>query len=786
MPAMKRQLTFSLLNFIYLMSSDLSAQGIDSMISDQIANQVSRSTSGAISKNLADNLLIPQLKIRNESGEVADFSTSSDGKLYSLLHQDGTLRNWDAQLGVQRPAIFAGRKTFSKIASVSSTHVALAAATDGTITAYDVLTGRELRQLTAHNHEISALALSADETLLASIDTEGKLVIWDVKQLTLLKSLPTPYGDAVKLLAFSRDGKTLAAAGNDGLMDVWDVGKGIKTLSLPGKSTIKGIWFAGAAQEEVIAIDEDNQLQSFDLKTGLERLNRKLTDEDLLSVSVDTEANLLALSTESKTIQLLNLTSLAPIKSITTTEEIHPIKVINKGTQVIGSDGKGVLHLWDIASMKEVLKLISTKSGWTVVDDRGRFDSSEAGMPNIAWEAANQEIPLDNFSSNYYEPGLLATTLDKTPYINKQPAVIQAGINLPPEVTLSPGGANRVADQAFTVSINLVDAGGGIGELRFYHNGKIVDKSAVTASSDSEVNGKSNRRVEYKIMPSAGLNQFKAIASNKMGIDSQPQELSLEFAGNAPKTTLHVVTVGINNYQDNRLNLNYSVADAKSIVNILGNKDLVSFQDVVPHEIFDQQATKEGILAQLKKIAEASQNDAMVIYLAGHGIAVNGEWYFLPYETRYQDNEQYYAQVGVSASEIRDLMTKIPLQKIVIMVDACYSGAGLEAFRNLQNTQRHFSRAVSKSAGIVVLAATRQDQEAAELTDLGHGLFTYVVTQGLGGAADIQPRDQTISAHEVVNFSTATIPTLSMKYIGASQEPTSFTMGGDFNLLGRK
>jgi WD40 repeat protein len=783
---MKRQLAFSLLNFISLMSSDLSAQGIDGMISDQIANQVSRSTSGAISKNLADNLLIPQLKIHNESGEVADFSTSPDGKLYSLLHQDGTLRNWDAQSGVQRPAIFAGRKSFSKIVAASSSQIALAAATDGTISAYNVLTGRELRQLAGHNREITALALSADEALLASIDTEGKLVIWDVKQLSQLKSLPTPYGDAVKTLALSKDGKTLAVAGDDGLLDIWDVDKGVKTLSLPGQSTIQAVWFIGAAQEEVIAVDDDSRLQSFDLKSGRERLNRQLADDDLLSVSVDADANLLALSTESKTIQILNLTSLAPVKTYTAAEEINHIKVVNKGTQLLGADNKGVLHLWDIASMKEVLKLISTKSGWTVVDDRGRFDSSEAGMTNVAWEAANQEIPLDNFSANYYEPGLLATTLEKSPYINKQPSVVQAGINLPPEVALTPVGADRIADRTFTVAINLVDAGGGIADLRFYHNGKIVDKSAATAAADSETNGRLTRRIEYKITPGAGLNRFKAVASNKMGIDSQPQELSLEFAGNAPKTTLHVVTVGINNYQDDRLNLNYSVADAKSIAGILGNKNLVSFQDVVQHEIFDQQATKEGILAQLKKIAEASQNDAMVIYLAGHGIAVNGEWYFLPYETRFQDNEQYYAQVGISAGEIRDLMTRIPLQKIVIMVDACYSGAGLEAFRNLQNTQRHFSRAVSKSAGIVVLAATRQDQQAAELTDLGHGLFTYVVTQGLGGAADIQPRDQTISAHEVVNFSTTTIPTLSMKYIGASQEPTSFTMGGDFTLLGRK
>jgi uncharacterized caspase-like protein len=85
--------------------------------------------------------------------------------------------------------------------------------------------------------------------------------------------------------------------------------------------------------------------------------------------------------------------------------------------------------------------------------------------------------------------------------------------------------------------------------------------------------------------------------------------------------------------------------------------------------------------------------------------------------------------------------------------------------------------------GVVVLAATRKDQEAAELGDLGHGLFTYVVSEGLAGKADLKPKNQKVSAHEVADFSTATIPDFSKKYLGASQEPTKFTMGSDFTLL---
>ena len=783
---MKRTINYFIFNVFFLMSNSLFAQGIDGIISGQIANQVTRSTSGSISKNLADNLLIPQLKIRNESGEVLDFSTSPDARLYGLLHKDGSIRVWDAKQGVQRPAIFPGTKTFTKVIPLSSANLALVGTSDGAIIVYDALTGRESRQLSVHSHEISALASSGDEAILVSADTEGSLVLWDLKQLTRIKTIKTTYGDTLKFIALSADGKTLVAAGDDGFIDLWDLEKGEKKLSLPQQSShIKGIWSTGIASEEIVAVDDDTVLHRFDLKTGRELLKQKLTGEDLLSIAVNTEANLIAVSTETQIIKLLNLTNLAPVKDFKVTDEVRHLKLINQGKQLIGADSKGVLHVWDTATTYELLRLISTDTGWTVVDDKGRFDSSEAGMKNVSWEAANQEIPIDSFSANYYEPGLLATAIEKAPFINKQPKVIQAGINLPPEVNITPAGTDRIAGQAFIVTMAIADAGGGIADLRFYHNGKIVDKSSEVDSVDSEVNGRLNRRVSYKIIPSAGLNQFKTIAVNTMGIDSQPQELSLDFAGKVPQMTLHVVTVGINSYQDDRLNLDYSVADAKSIASILGNKNRVSFNDVVQHEIFDRQATKQEILGQLK-IAQASSNDVMVVYLAGHGIAVNGEWYFLPYEARLQDNEQYYAQVGISAREIRDLVAAIPMQKILVMVDSCYSGTGLNAFRNLQNTQRHFGRALSKSTGIVVLAATRPNQKAAESIDLGHGLFTYVVTQGMGGAADSQPKDRKISAHEVVSFSTTTMPTFSKKYTGASQEPTSFTMGIDFNLLGQK
>ncbi|NOQ13447.1 MAG: hypothetical protein GQ583_03070 [Methyloprofundus sp.] len=247
--------------------------------------------------------------------------------------------------------------------------------------------------------------------------------------------------------------------------------------------------------------------------------------------------------------------------------------------------------------------------------------------------------------------------------------------------------------------------------------------------------------------------------------------------------TIHVVSVGINEYSDPRLNLDYSVADATAIAKIIADKNLEQYGKVEHQGLYNHQATKTNILNYLGNLKQYSQDDVLVVYAAGHGIAIDRKWYFLPYETTLQKNTDEYTKIGISAKEFQDVLAKNNAQKVFVIIDSCFSAAGLAAFRDLQDTQRHFSRDLSKSVGVVVLTAARYDQKAAELPELGHGLFTYVVTRGMEGMADIQPRNAKISAHEVAEFAVQTIPIFSKKYTGASQEPAAFVIGPDFELL---
>lgn len=62
-----------------------------------------------------------------------------------------------------------------------------------------------------------------------------------------------------------------------------------------------------------------------------------------------------------------------------------------------------------------------------------------------------------------------------------------------------------------------------------------------------------------------GKNTFRAIAFSSDGTESKPYEVVVTLTAPAQDVSLHVVAVGINEYRNPALNLNYAEPDAKGI-----------------------------------------------------------------------------------------------------------------------------------------------------------------------------------------------------------------------------
>jgi len=733
-------------------------------------------------------IILPTLKIKNSAGRVMRLQMSANKQFLSLLLEDESVRIWDFQRGDQHQIVTRNKnQTLTDISAVDDKGDLVSIASKAGISTQDVIIPTLDDKLAMHEPDIRQFMTSNDGSLLLVSAGADQLSLWDSKHNKKLWQLPYERGvvNGLALTDNKRYGAVLSRQPGSYVLlpadlqlksltdavDIVDLGTGKVIKSLPNVG------------EQILSMQfKDN-----------DTLQLKLTSGELMDWSIATGSQ--------KTVANFSET----ITAVDTARETHAYVLLKDGTVRVG-DGQGhvllsiqnkenpfkdamllegdkkllavmangELSLWDVASGKKMLRLFSTQQGWTVMDAFGRFDSSEEAMDNFSWSANEEDIPLDSFSENYYEPGLLSNVIQNQDYLNSNPDMVKDGITLPPKVTLQIAEQQAKGDN-LALQLDVYDRGGGIDKIHVYQNGKILGNENVVVTQQSlQENDAEHRVLKLNITPSAGKNTLKVIASNDMGIENSSAELSFDGKTKAYASSLRLLTIGIDQYSDAKLNLDYSVADADLIGQAIKNTSNIA----ASINLYNENATKPKILAELKDLSQGVQQDVLVIYFAGHGLALGKEWYFLPYETKMQPSLEKIAATGITATELSDIFKNSKIQHILLMVDSCYSGASMDAFSKLQNGQRYFTRKLSRSLGITVMTAAAKDQKAFELKSLGHGLFTYLITQELQEKDATQP----VTAHGIAESISQTLPVFSKKMLGSSQEPAVYAKGNDFML----
>src|SRR5262249_25071568 len=108
----------------------------------------------------------------------------------------------------------------------------------------------------------------------------------------------------------------------------------------------------------------------------------------------------------------------------------------------------------------------------------------------------------------------------------------------------------------------------------------------------------------------------------------------------------------------------------------------------------------------------------------------------------------------------------------------CRSGGAVLAFRGYED--RKSLAQLARSAGVHIVAASGASQQAAEVDELHHGLFTYVLLNGLGGQAVIGPSARSITVRGLLAYIEEQLPEISKKYKAEAQYPVSSSKGMDF------
>ena len=730
----------------------------------------------AISGNLFENVLYAQaqLKISTPLLKLSGVSVGTGSNSFALLGSDGAYRLWNLQAGSQQAVIKAGQGTaFAPSASGTTFMVGGA---DGSVRLIDPQSGKTFATLPGKSAAITALAGSPDDAWAFAATAKGEIAAWQLEGSQLAWQTAGS-GSAIRKLALSDDGKFLAAADESGNVVMLDAATGKPTTEMVTLGQAPAALHLG---KRLVAIGANGALQG-SVAADIGAVN--LAD---IGVSGDSAV---VLRTD-------NSIDLVDLKSGKVAHQIAELKTPAIGliydeaaAKVIVIDAGGALQVFDTITKELVLSIFISGQGWALIDRQGRFDGSTSGLRGITWAVKKSNFPISSLTQAFADPGMLSAVLDNDRReLRTVPGNPVEKFPLPPKTEIEPISTELAGDKPYQLMVIAADQGGGIKDVRLYHNGKIVDVGAILEQKDAKIDGKHVRVIGYNVWPVPGPNVFQAVATGSYDNPGDRAEMRQTFTGDPRKGRLNLITVGISAYSrlPKEYQLKVAAKDAGRVKAAISNYSKALFTDIASADLTDTKATRTQILATLDGLKTAKPEDSVILFLSGHGLTDESDWYFLPSDATADDPDSW-----ISASDIRTALEKSGAQRVFVIIDACYSGGTVDNFYAVTSFQKRFLTNGLRNSGIQVLTATRRDQLAPESAELGAGFLTYLVDQALKGKGDVDPRDGWISSQEVAKFTYTALPELFLAqrernpkafravYGADVQEPDVYSIGAD-------
>ncbi len=707
---------------------------------------------------------------------------------------------------------------------------------DKTLRLIDAESGQELRRFSGHSGAVSAVTFIPDGRLalsgggwrdtlwkgIPSANYDGKLRLWDVSTGATVRVFDG-HEAGVETVVFSPDGRqVLSAAMQDGVK-VWDVASG-NLLRRFGAPEDRAAHLAPRA----VAVSPDGRqaliggmtLKLVDLASGAELHTLVGHANQVFSVAFSADGRQALSSGMDNTVKLWDVGTGRLLRSLNG----HSGNVIGArfspdGRFVVSAAQDGTLRLWDKDTGQALVQMISFSDGeWLNITPEGYFSASSAkAADRVNLRQDGQVFGIGQFFDKFYRPDLVDAVMAGRGLGGLTSLTMaQAAKNPPPLVSLrapEDGAAERV-----TLNYRVQSSGGGIGELRVFHNGKLVSSvgaaaplagTAVPSGKISDQTPDATRRqlrslvgsdmaapvgviavnavaapardlveTSLQIEPVPGDNEISVVAFNAQNsLQSAPVTVSFRSTRPAQAPHLHMLMIGIDQYRDKSANLAFAAKDARDVgarwqAQATG---IYGAERIHLHTLVNSQASRVGILAQFESIAaQVKPTDHFLLFVASHGLLLDEQYYMVTSDYAGDMNPS----VLIGSNEIVELSKRIKALSQTYVLDTCHAGGIDGTISGLYDARVNV---LAKKMGLHVFASSGSTETAIDGFE-GNGLFTHTLLAGLKGLKGDRQADTNgdglISLTELGAFSKARTRSLASK-LKHQQEPLILNFGQD-------
>ncbi|MEA3211259.1 MAG: hypothetical protein QOE70_4316 [Chthoniobacter sp.] len=761
--------------------------------------------------------------LRFENHQSGDLVFSRSGRRF--LAGKGTVAElWDApRKKLLRTFDFAPDGTANLTSGVWSVAISpdeklAVTSNDATPHLWELETGRLVRRFPGHRGNVTRTQFSPDGKLLLTGSEDHTVRVWSVTSGRQLAEFPR-FAGFNAFATFSPDSQHVLVQTDDDELTFWRADQKGDAWKIPNPNNIncdRSVSFSPDGRRLLV------QGQLFDVeKRALVRML-----EGYLSGAFSADGQRVAVAGEQGEVRVLDLTS-GKTEALATghTGLVWALGFSPDGRWIVTGSFDGTARVVESRSGRELCRLVVLNKGdWLVAAPDGRFDTGNLDTARgLSWvfpEEPFTAMPVEIFMRDYFEPGLLGHLAAGAParpvrdFSSLDRAQPQVRI-----VEVAPVGGSA---ERLRVGIEIVNApehpavrsgehAPGVRDLRLFRNGALVATFPDGGGEIPLASGE-RKRLDFEVaLPRRWPDEFEfaAYAFNRDRVKSATARQPWKRTEKAPSKPRRawLVTVGVNVFECEEVRpLALPAEDARLMASAVGAAldRAGQFREIIPLLLLAEKApaadavappTKANLRAIFEtlagrpastalpgplasKLAKATPDDLLLVSFSTHGeIDAQGGLFLYPCDTGTELGAPLLEH-SISSDELASWIQGVDAGEIVLLLDACYSGAAPgQEFRPGPLGDRNLGQ-LAYDKGLRLLAATQADNEALGSPQSFHGLLTTaLIRDGLHpGRAT---RQQTLTLKEWLEYAAGRVPEIYAEEIrrrgdAKRQEPVLF------------